>query len=125
MHRAALVRVSARVTRPAASRLASCPLVTGGGGWERRRCLLDRRFRRVWDRERLPAIEAFDAGDDNDLDDLACHLLERFRRDGDIEAFALLFEVAGERLQQIAARLAARLQAGVAPGDLVAALKRR
>jgi len=86
---------------------------------------LDRRFRRVWDRERLPAIEAFDAGDDNQLDELACHLLERFRHDGDIEAFALLFEVAGERLQRIAGRLAARLGVRVAPGDLVAALKRR
>jgi hypothetical protein len=87
--------------------------------------LLDRRFRRVWDRERLPAIEAFDAGDDNHLDELACHLLERFRLHGDTEAFVLLFEVAGARLQQIAGRLAARLQATVAPGDLVSALKRR
>ncbi len=87
--------------------------------------MLDRRFQRVWDSDRLPAIDAFDPGDDGHVDELACLLLERFARHGDTEAFALLFAVAGRRLEQIAGRLARRLGAATAPSELVEALKRR
>ena len=87
--------------------------------------MLDRRFRRVWDREHLPALDAFDPGNDLHLDELACHLLERFRRHGDAEAFALLFELTGGRLEQVACRLLARLHQAVTPQELVDGLKRR
>ncbi len=87
--------------------------------------MLDRRFRRVWDSDRLPAIDAFDPGDDGHVDELACLLLERFARHGDTEAFALLFAVAGQRLEQIAGRIARRLGAATAPSELVDGLKRR
>src|SRR5262249_41938913 len=65
----------------------------------------------------------FDPENDLHLDELACLLLERFRRDGDAEAFALLFELTGRRLERIAARLAARLRPAAPPHELIGGLK--
>jgi len=54
--------------------------------------VLDNRFHRELLRGRWPDAAAFDCDNDLHLDELASRLLERFRRNRDVEAFALLME---------------------------------
>jgi hypothetical protein len=62
-------------------------------------------LRGAWKALHPNAIDAFDIDDELQTDDLACHLLERYRSAGDAEAFALLFELTRPRLAQLAAQL--------------------
>jgi len=87
--------------------------------------LLDARFHRIWDSARLPEPDSFDCANDAHLEELACLLLERFRNHGDAEAFALLFQLTGPRLERIARRLLDRHARALQAGDLVEAFKRQ
>ena len=87
--------------------------------------VLDVRFRRLWDLARLPEPRTFDFSNDAHVDELACLLLERFLSDGDTEAFALLFQLTGARLERIARRLLDRHARAMTTADLVEAVKRR
>ncbi|HTE05499.1 MAG TPA: hypothetical protein VK824_04820 [Planctomycetota bacterium] len=87
--------------------------------------VLDDRFRRLWDSARLPELDAFDCANDAHVDELACLLLERFRNDGDAEAFTLLFQVTGPRLERIARRLLDRHARALPSAQLVEDFKRQ
>lgn len=63
------------------------------------------RLNGAWKALHPDADVAFDVDDELQVDDLACHLLERFRSRGDAEAFALLFELTRPRLLRLAAQL--------------------
>jgi len=83
--------------------------------------VLDNRFHRELLHGRWPDAAAFDSDNDLHLDELASRLLERFRRDRDVEAFALLMRVSRDRLLAIARSVARRLAWDVAPQELVGA----
>ena len=96
--------------------------------------MLDARFRRLWDADRLPSVDDFDPANDLHLEELAGVLLDRFARERDAEAFTLLFELTRARLERMAARLALRLSSeggagsaggGLASHRLVLAVMRR
>ncbi len=87
--------------------------------------LLDARFRRIWDSARLPEPARFDCANDAHVEELACLLLERFRNHGDAEAFALLFQLTGPRLERIARRLLDRHARALQAPDVVEAFKRQ
>ncbi len=70
--------------------------------------------------EALPCLLHFDPRDDLHLDEVACFLTERFRSDNDVEALALLFELAHRRLREIARQICRQLAVAVDPEDLVA-----
>ena len=86
---------------------------------------MDDRFHRELDRGRWPDAAAFDIHNDLHLDEMASRLLERFERDRDAEAFALLIRVTRGRLLAIARSVARRLAREAAPQDLVDAVLRR
>ena len=81
--------------------------------------MLDNRFHREFLHGRWPDAAAFDCDNDLDLEELASRLLERFRRNRDVEAFALLMRVSRSRLLAIARNVARRLAWDVSPQDLV------
>jgi hypothetical protein len=87
--------------------------------------MLDGRFLRVWDPARLPELDAFDCANDAHVDELACLLLERFRNHGDAEAFTLLFQLTGPRLDRIARRLLDRHARALPVSELVESFKRQ
>ena len=87
--------------------------------------MLDDRFRSELQRGRWPDATAFDPRNDLHLDELAGRLLERFWRDRDAEAFALLIRVTRSRLMAIARRLGARMPRAAPPGVLVDGVLRR
>jgi hypothetical protein len=87
--------------------------------------VLDVRFRRLWDGARLPEPAAFDCGNDAHVEELACLLLERFLAQRDVEAFTLMFQVTGDRLERIARRLLDRHARAMEPVELVERIKRR
>lgn len=74
------------------------------------------RLSRAWKALHPDAGSAFDKDDELQADDLACHLLERYRSSGDAEAFALLFELTRPQLLRLAAQMLDRMHDG-APGD--------
>ena len=87
--------------------------------------MLDDRFHRELDRGRWPDPAAFDIHNDLHLDELAGRLLERFGRDRDAEAFALLIRVTRDRLLAIARSVARRIARDARPQDLVDGALRR
>ncbi len=86
---------------------------------------LVQRLRSVPGADSVPELAAFDPGNDLHLDAAAGWLLERFRRDADVDALSLLYELARPRLHGLATRLADRLALAVDPDDLVAAFLTR
>jgi hypothetical protein len=87
--------------------------------------VLDVRFRRLWDCARLPQPSAFDCANDAHVEELACLLLERFLTQRDAEAFTLMFQLTGTRLERIARRLLDRHARAMEPTELVERVKRR
>ena len=87
--------------------------------------MLDERLRTLLDDGRWPDAANFDPEDDRQFDAVARRLLERFRRQHDAEAFALLMRLTRGRLLDIATRLLARRAADVPPAELVEELLRR
>ncbi len=83
---------------------------------------MDDRYCREMD---WPDAASFDPANDLHVDELAGRLLERFRQDRDVEAFALLIRVSRARLLAIARRLAGRLPRAGAPSALVDGALRR
>jgi hypothetical protein len=81
--------------------------------------VLDNRFHRDLLHGRWPDAAAFECDNDLDLEELAGSLLERFRRNRDVEAFALLMRVSRGRLLAIARSVARRLAWDASPQDLV------
>ena len=81
--------------------------------------MLDNRFHRELLHCRWPDAAAFDSENDLHLDELASRLLERFRCNRDVEAFALLMRVSRGRLLAIARSVARRLAWDVPPQVLV------
>ena len=81
-------------------------VLAGGDGWGTvGDSLSSQRLRGAWKALHPNADDAFDIDDELHADELACHLLERFRSAGDAEAFALLFELTRPRLLRLAAQL--------------------
>ena len=66
-----------------------------------------------------PDPSGFDPSDDRQIDELACFLLQRFHREDDVDALALLFELAHDRLVEIARSVVRKLSLAADPDDLV------
>lgn len=66
-----------------------------------------------------PDLDRIDPTDDAGIDELARYLLRRFHREDDVDALALLFEVAHARLVEIARSVVRRLALAADPDDLV------
>ena len=81
--------------------------------------MLDNRFPRDLFGGCWPDAAAFDCDNDLHLDELASRLLERFRRNRDVEAFALLMRVSRGRLLTIARSVVRRLAWDASPQELV------
>jgi len=75
--------------------------------------------------EALPCLRDFDPRNDLHLDAVACFLTDRFRSDNDVEALALLFELAHRRLREIARQVCRQNAVAVDPEDLVAGFMTR
>lgn len=73
----------------------------------------------------VPHAEDFDPSNDLHLDSVAGWLLERFQRENDVEALALLFELTHERLALIATQIVRKLALAADPDDLVMAFLSR
>lgn len=87
--------------------------------------MLDDRFCRELDEGRWPDAATFDPANELHVDELAGRLLERYRRDRDAEAFALLMHVSRGRMLAIARQLAGRLAWRGTPAELVESALRR
>ncbi len=66
-----------------------------------------------------PDVTQFDPTDDQQIDRLAWFLLQRFHRHAEVDALALLFEVAHVRLVEIARSVVRKLSLAADPDDLV------
>jgi RNA polymerase sigma factor (sigma-70 family) len=108
---------------PPESRIGGC---TGARRLERvEPTLLAQRVASLPGSEALPCLAEFDPRNDLHLDAVACFLTERFRADNDVEALALLFELAHRRLREIARQVCRQLAVAVDPDDLVAGFMTR
>ena len=83
------------------------------------------RLQHVADQGAPESLRQFDASNENHVDEVARHLLERFRSQDDVEAYQLLFEVVQPRLSQLAAQIARRLSPAADPDDLVSGFMAR
>jgi RNA polymerase sigma factor (sigma-70 family) len=75
--------------------------------------------------EAIPALDDFDPGNDLHIDAAAGFLIDRFYKENDVEALALLFEVAYVRMREIAHRVTRQLAVAIDPDDLVAGFMTR
>ncbi|MGQ0553271.1 MAG: RNA polymerase sigma factor [Planctomycetota bacterium] len=75
--------------------------------------------------EALSPLGRFDPGNDLHLDAAATLLIERFHRENDAEALALLYELCHQRLHDIARLVRRQLAVAVDPEDLVASFMTR
>jgi hypothetical protein len=87
--------------------------------------VLHDRLRSVLDDGGWPDVTRFDPDDEVQFDAVARRLLERFARQRDAEAFALLMQLTRGRLLDMATRLATGLGCEIAPGTLVEAVLAR
>ena len=84
----------------------------------------DDRFLAQQDDGLWPDATCFDPHNDLHVDELAGRLLERFRRQHDVEAFAQFLRLTRARLLDIAQRVSARVPRGGPPEALVEAVLR-
>lgn len=71
------------------------------------------------------APASFDPADDLQLDAAARHLLERFQKENDTDAFTLLFELTHPKLAEMARRITRRLSPRLDPEELAAGFMTR
>ncbi len=86
---------------------------------------LEARLQHVADQGAPESLHSFDATNEVHVDEVARHLLERFRSSDDVEAYQLLFEVVQPRLSQLATQIARRLSPAADPDDLVSSFMAR
>jgi hypothetical protein len=87
--------------------------------------VLQDRLRALLDDGGWPDLARFDPDDEQHFDAVTRRLLQRFARQRDAEAFALLMQLTRGRLLDMATRLAAGLSSEVPPGALVEAVLAR
>ena len=87
--------------------------------------MLQDRLRALLDDGGWPDLAGFDPDDEQHFDAVTRRLLQRFARQRDAEAFALLMQLTRGRLLDMATRLSAGLGSEVPPGALVEAVLAR